>query len=59
MLLFEMAAAVRAGAPRVSAPAAAQSVRRHVQPGCRSHLHPPELHPAHGAGQRPPDGHAG
>lgn len=46
---------LHAGAPCVSAAAAAQSVRRHVQPGRRSHLHPPQLHPPHGAGQGPAD----
>lgn len=43
----------RAGASCVSAPAAAQSVRGYVQPGRRSHLQPPELHPPHGAGPGP------
>lgn len=46
------------GAPRVSAAAAAQGLRGDVQPKLGSNFHPPQLHPAHGAGQGPPDGHA-
>lgn len=49
----------RAGASCVSAPAAAQSVRSYVQPGRRSHLQPPQLHPPHGAGPGPSDWHTG
>lgn len=47
----------RAGASRVFAAAAAQSVRGHVQPGRCSHLHLTQLHPPHGAGQGPTDWH--
>lgn len=29
-----------------------------MQPEFRSHLHPAQLHPAHGTGPGPPDGHS-
>lgn len=55
--LLSLAVSRGPGAPRVSAAAAAQSLRGDVQPELCSHFHPPQLHPAHGAGQGPPDGH--
>lgn len=56
--LLSLAVSRGPGAPRVSAAAAAQSLRGDVQPELCSHFHPPQLHPAHGAGQGPPDGHS-
>lgn len=55
--LLSLAVSRGPGAPRVSAAAAAQSLRGDVQPELCSHFHPPQLHPANGAGQGPPDGH--